>query len=218
MCVRTFYALVSLVPPGIFIWRKMSKDPAVLFYTSDFLSGTSFFTYEQKGQYITLLCQQHQLWEIPENHMISVCGSLDSPVIKKFVCENGFYYNKRMRIEAEKRANYCSSRSNNKSGRPKKKIIRKSYENHMENENENENINKIRKIKHGEYKHVLLTEKEHFCLINDFGKEKTERLIKMLDEGIELKGYKYKNCNLAIRKWEKNTKQEKDPYESMPRL
>ena len=128
----------------------MAKDPAVLFYTSDFLTGTSFLTYEQKGQYITLLCQQHQLYRIPENHMISICGSNDSPVIKKFAVDSdGFYYNARMREEAERRANYCESRSNNKSGRPKskgkKKIIRKSYDNHMETETETENkdINRV---------------------------------------------------------------------------
>ena len=126
--------------------NSMAKDPAVLFYTSDFLTGTSFFTMEQKGQYITLLCQQHQLYSIPKNHMINICRSLDSPVIKKFVKDNdGNYYNKRMRDEAEKRKKYCESRSNNKSGRKKDKKDKsydKSSDLHMENENENEDINK----------------------------------------------------------------------------
>lgn len=124
----------------------MSKDPAVLFYTSDFLSGTSFFTDEQVGQYIRLLCQQHQLWSIPENHMIFICKSLDSPVVKKFTKDDsGNYYQHRMRKEAVKRANFCNSRGNNKKGRFKTdkkenhmKITSKSYENHMENIDENE--------------------------------------------------------------------------------
>lgn len=130
----------------------MAKDPAVLFYTSDFLSGTSFFTNEQIGQYIKLLCQQHQLGSIPKNHMISVCGSDDSPVFKKFqLDEHGNYFNERMRFEAEKRRKYCESRKNNKSGRPKGSKNKKSYDKthdnhmlpHMENENVNENINNI---------------------------------------------------------------------------
>lgn len=131
----------------------MAKDPSVSFYTSDFLSGTSFFTYEQRGQYITLLCQQHQLDLIPENHMISVCGSLDNPVIKKFVrTAEGFYYNERMREEKERRRKYCDSRSHENAGRPKvsKKqnhtnTIRLPYGNRIENENENENevVNKV---------------------------------------------------------------------------
>lgn len=125
----------------------MAKDPAVLFYTSDFISGTSFFTYAERGQYILLLCQQHQLGSIPENHMISVCGSIDSPVIGKFIKGNdGNYYNERMRIEADKRKRFCESRSNNKSGRPKISNKSKSHDNHMnihmedESDNEDESI------------------------------------------------------------------------------
>lgn len=93
----------------------MKNDPAVLFYTSDFLSGTSFFTYEQKGQYIQLLCEQHQLNLIPESHMLSVCGSLESVVVGKFIrTEDGFYYNERMKVEKEKRHRWCESRRQNK--------------------------------------------------------------------------------------------------------
>lgn len=96
----------------------MAKDPAVLFYTSDFLSGTAFFTYEQRGQYITLLCEQHQLWAIPEHHMIAVCGSLESPVVKKFkVGKDGQYYHQRMRDEAIRRKKYSESRRKNRSGK-----------------------------------------------------------------------------------------------------
>jgi len=38
----------------------MAKDPAFLFYSSDFLSGTFTLSNEHKGMYITLLCLQHQ--------------------------------------------------------------------------------------------------------------------------------------------------------------
>lgn len=125
----------------------MSKDPAVLFYTSDFLSGTSFFTDAERGQYITLLCEQHQLGNIPENHMIIVCGSLDSVVIKKFVKDKeGYYYNIRMREEAIKRANYCNSRSNNKSGRKRIESCENHMNNHMSPHMENENGNRNKDI------------------------------------------------------------------------
>ena len=58
--------------------------------------------------------------------------------------------------------------------------------------------------KHGEYGHVLLTEKEYQKLIDDWGEPELLRMIKMLDEGIEKKGYKYKNFNLALRDWKRN--------------
>ena len=101
----------------------MSKDPAVLFYTGDFLTGTAFFNDEQRGQYIRLLCEQHQNGHIPENHMVSICLSLGSPVVKKFVKDSeGNYYNIRMEEEIEKRAHFVDSRRGNGSlgGRPKK--------------------------------------------------------------------------------------------------
>lgn len=174
----------------------MSKDPAVLFYTSDFLAGTSFFTMEQRGQYITLLCQQHQQGSIPENHMIFICGSLDSPVINKFQRdENGNYYNVRMREEAVKRANYCKSRGKNKKGKVKKSHISKSYDNsyenhmsvHMENENENENINDNYLIQ----KEKLTTTSgihEKFASTLKISVDQIQRFIGLYFEEIEAKG------------------------------
>lgn len=89
----------------------MGKDPAVLFYTADFLTGTQFFTDEQCGQYIRLLCQQHQLGHIPENHMLTILKIKDSPVWKKFVQdEKTLWFNERMDIEKQKRANYVENR------------------------------------------------------------------------------------------------------------
>lgn len=128
----------------------MSKDPAVLFYTSDFLSGTAFFTYEQRGQYITLLCEQHQLGHIPDQHMLDVCQSYDSPVFKKFIKdENGNWYNKRMDEEFQKRRNYCESRRKSRQiGIEKQKKKQRTSQRtspttsgRMENENENTNTN-----------------------------------------------------------------------------
>lgn len=56
--------------------------------------------------------------------------------------------------------------------------------------------------KYGEYKNVLLTDKQLERIKKDF--YNWESLIKELDEGIQLKGYKYKDHNLALRKWAKN--------------
>ena len=62
------------------------------------------------------------------------------------------------------------------------------------------------KHKHGEYKNVLLSDTQYSKLLEDWGKEKLDFMILKLDEGIQLKAYKYKDHNLAIRKWEKETK------------
>jgi uncharacterized protein YdaU (DUF1376 family) len=96
----------------------MAKDPAVLFYTSDFLSGTTFFTDEQTGQYVRLLCHQHQLGHIPFGHMTKTLSTSSNPVWTKFIKdENGLYYNIRLDEEKEKRISYCKSRVNNKEGK-----------------------------------------------------------------------------------------------------
>lgn len=62
------------------------------------------------------------------------------------------------------------------------------------------------KHKHGEYCHVLLTSDEYLRLCEEWGEQELLRMIKILDEGIETKGYKYKNHNLALRKWKTNEK------------
>ena len=124
----------------------MAKDPAVLFYTSDFLSGTAMFTDAQAGKYIRLLCIQHQSGGINKDYFDEQVPQ-DSPVRLKFVLEtDGFYRNDRMKIEAEKRKKFVKSRHDNLSN-PKKKQphmdthMKPHMDTHMENENENRNIN-----------------------------------------------------------------------------
>jgi hypothetical protein len=59
----------------------------------------------------------------------------------------------------------------------------------------------IKKNIYGEYRHVKLTDTEHQQLIKRFGQPGCDSWIKKMDEGIELKGYKYKSHYLAILKW-----------------
>lgn len=68
------------------------------------------------------------------------------------------------------------------------------------------------KHKHGEYKHVLLTSDEYLRLCEEWGEPELLRMIKELDEGIEIKGYKYKNHNLALRRWKSNEKNQRNGY------
>ncbi len=119
----------------------MAKDPAVLWYTSDFLSGTILFTDEQVGQYCRLLCHQHQLGHLPEQHMLNICKTHDSLVWKKFTKdENGFWYQHRMELEIKKRASYCESRRSNKMKEyDKPKHMSKHMSGHMEDEDEDGN-------------------------------------------------------------------------------
>jgi hypothetical protein len=117
----------------------MAKDPAFLFYTSDFLTGTLTMTDEQVGKYIRLLCLQHQKGVLSEKDMLFICKSYDEDIFCKFVKVGNGYINQRLADESEKRAKYSESRSNNRKKKNDVKNICNSYDAHMENENENIN-------------------------------------------------------------------------------
>jgi hypothetical protein len=117
----------------------MAKDPAVLFYTSDFLSGTFTMDNEQVGKYIRLLCLQHQKGKLSEKDMLSICKAYDNEIWDKFKVEDGLYYNDRMYNETIRRQKFSESRRNNAKS-PKKESTSEAYAKHMETETENRTI------------------------------------------------------------------------------
>lgn len=114
----------------------MAKSPAVLWYSSDFLTGTMFMTDEEVGKYTKLLCaqQQHVTNEIDKEAFNNVVGS-KKRIREKFIETETGFYNQRMRDECIKRKLYCESRQTNR---------KSTYVEHMENENEIENKKKKR--------------------------------------------------------------------------
>jgi hypothetical protein len=115
----------------------MSKDPAFLFYSSDFLTGTALMSDEQIGKYIKLLCYQHQMGHLSERDMLKICKTYDEDIFSKFEKdENGLYFNARLHQEVEKRKAYSESRRQNRTKKDMNNISN-SYVQHMENENVN---------------------------------------------------------------------------------
>ena len=185
------------------------KDPAFLFYSSDFLAGTMLMTNEDVGKYIRLLCLQHQKGHLKEKEMLSICEEYNEDIFNKFEKDNeGNYYNKRLEYEANKRK---ASSENKRNKRKKKetyeedmKNICNSYEEHMGNENININTNDIEtrdnrkrgskgkreeeKIHFAEF--VSMTNVEYERLVNTYGKDFTDQCIYTLDN---YKGSKRKN-------------------------
>lgn len=70
---------------------------------------------EERGQYITLLCIQHQQGHLSEKQICLALG-IKSPeeikdVLKKFKQDKeGLYFNERMEQEIEARRKYCDSK------------------------------------------------------------------------------------------------------------
>lgn len=133
--------------------ENKNKDPAFLFYSSDFLTGTMLMSDEQVGMYIKLMCLQHQKGHLKEKDMLNICKRHDEDVFSKFIKDDeGNYYNLRLEKEIEKRKKYSDSRRNNRLSKSKEEKFDEDMSNtsntyvpHMENENENinENINNI---------------------------------------------------------------------------
>ena len=127
----------------------MAKDPAFLFYSSDFLNGVSDLTMEERGQYITLLCIQHQKGSLSEKTIRLTVGSVSVDVMSKFEKDkDGNYFQSRLKEEIEKRVNFTESRRNNgfKGGRPKASVKPSGYPTLNLMENENENVNEDKNI------------------------------------------------------------------------
>lgn len=119
----------------------MAKDPAFLFYSDNFMSGTMFLTDEQVGKYIRLLCAQHLTGHLSEKDMLKICRSHDEDIFNKFSKDQtGKFFNERLEIEINKRKAFSDSRSKNRNSNKKQvSNISKTSVKHLEDENENGN-------------------------------------------------------------------------------
>jgi len=125
------------------------KDPAFLFYSDNFLTGTMFFSDEQVGKYIRLLCAQHLTGHLLEKDMLKICKTHNVDIWDKFVQDKGGkYYNVRLENEIIKRKKFTESRAKNRSGKNKEDKLNvenplDTYVTHMGNGDGNENVIEI---------------------------------------------------------------------------
>lgn len=94
--------------------NSKEKDPAFLFYSSDFLSGCANLTMEERGQYITAICLQHQHGHLSKRLIELNIGQMSPELSRKFQTdENGHLYNERLENVIEKRKKFTESRRQN---------------------------------------------------------------------------------------------------------
>ena len=194
-----------LLVPFVIVWGYffMSKDPAFLFYTSDFLTGTVFLNNEQIGKYIRLLCHQHQNGHLKEKDMLKICLTYDEDVFEKFEKdENGLFYNVRLDEEIYKRKAYSESRRNNRKKKEVKQedmlIISETYVEHMENENENEIESK--KENRNVFKKPTIIE-----IQNEFPNFDAEYFFNYYESNGWMRGKtKIKDWKATVKNWQKN--------------
>ena len=92
------------------------------------------------------------------------------------------------------------------------KDITNNYNINNNNKTSKKKTTKEVRHKYGEFKNVLLSDKDLEKLKTEYGEELVEKYIKKMDEWIELNGRRYKNYYLALRQWmnkEVSKKQEK---------
>jgi hypothetical protein len=161
---------------------------------------------KQVGQYIRLLCLQHQKGGyLTKNDLLKICGGEDPEIFSKFKTNDNGFYNQRMLSETLKRKSYSESRSKN---REKKDMlnISDSYVPHMENENENENINESESEKKGVRRGKNRFTPPELTEVIDFVKSKgySESLARKVFEyysvanWVDAKGQKVKNWKQKI--------------------
>ena len=181
----------------------MSKDPAFLFYSSDFLTGTLLMSMEQKGKFITVLCLQHQKGHLSEKDMLQICGTYDEDIFSKFQKDSeGKFFNVRLEQEVDKRKSYSESRRNNRMKKEDVINISDTYVEHMENENENENTIKEKKVSAFQ-KPTLIEIKTYMTEIGMA--DVSEKWFDYYESNGWLVGKnKMKNWRAAVRTWKSN--------------
>jgi hypothetical protein len=93
----------------------MAKDPALLFYTSEFMAETASMNNEERGQYIMIICQQHKFGHISESVMQRLChGNAGEMVMSLLsVDSEGRYFVPRIDVEIERRAQHAEKQREN---------------------------------------------------------------------------------------------------------
>ena len=124
----------------------MSKDPAMLFYPSDFLTGTMFMSNEQVGIYMRLLCSQHQHGgSIDKDNFNALVKSDDKLIRSKFIEDKNGFYNERLLEEMMKRERKTSNLSEAmKSSWAKRKSEKQATSKPVASENINRNKNRVK--------------------------------------------------------------------------
>lgn len=122
-------------------WRLfMAKDPAFLFYPSDFLTGTMFMSNEQIGIYIRLLCSQHQHGGIIDKDSFNALVGANNLIRNKFIETESGFYNERLTIEMEKRNRKSNNMSETAKEVWKKRKEQKEYKSKENKYNCNTNV------------------------------------------------------------------------------
>lgn len=190
----------------------MAKDPAFLFYYQDFAYGTRKMSFEEKGAYIELLCEQADTGHLSLDDIkrsLNSHFSIWERICKKFKQdEEGRFYNSVLEEHISKRKSFVNSRKKNLMGSHKEAHMNS----HMENVNVNVNVNR----KDKRFRKPTLEQITKYCketkssvdpevFFNNY--ESTD--------WIKANGQKVKNWKATVKTWEKREKPGSDKQQGV---
>jgi len=190
---------------GVSYFYIMAKDPAFLFYPNDFTVGTQFFSNEQVGIYVRILCAQHQHGHLSKSQIQRLCNGISNSddleeVLNKFKQDSeGKYYNERLDDEILKRRKHSDKQRENAKMRWHKNgnanAMPLENENEIEIEIENKNDKKI----YRKFDHLKITQAEFNLLNKDYSKDKIDSVLDSIQNYRANK--KYVSLYLTAVKW-----------------
>lgn len=187
----------------------MAKDPAFLFYPQDFITGTMFFTDEQIGIYIKLLCAQHQHGGLINKVTFNQIVKSHEIIKNKFVESEEGFYNERLMNEMIKRNNKSNNLSANalKRWNKQKEYKSNAIASNLNMPIENENEIYINKEKVLKFKKPSLEEVRQYCAERNKGVDAERWFNYYESNGWQIGKNKMKNWKAAVHTWEKNNVQ-----------
>ena len=172
----------------------MAKDPAFLFYPSDFLTGTMFMNHEQIGIYMRLLCSQHQHGGIIDKLSFNSLVGENEILRSKFIEVEIGFYNERLANEMEKR----NKKSNNISKAVKEVWEKRKESNAIPSKSDaipKENKKNRKRIPMGTV-NVNINEVINYFIDNNYTKESAEKFFNYY----EAAGWKDSN-DRQVKNW-----------------
>lgn len=116
---------------------KKQKDPAFLFYPADFLIECADLDWSERGQYITMLCLQHEHGHLSRKILSLNIPEISNEVLLKFsIDKEEKFYSKKLEILIKKREEHSKKQRENALKRWNKNSMPPDMPSHMPNDNQ----------------------------------------------------------------------------------
>lgn len=196
------------IPKEIWLSKDLSTNEKILLAEIDSLGGSSDGCFAS-NQYFA------DFFDLSKDRISRLVSGLKNKgyiTVELSYKEGSYEVDKRI-IKANPSSYFCLGGSTHLGGIGENNdYITNNYNINNNNKTSKKKTTKEVRHKYGEFKNVLLSDKDLEKLKAEYGEELVEKYIKKMDEWIELNGRRYKNYYLALRQWmnkEVSKKQEK---------